>query len=447
MKNFFAMLLAFAMLFAMIGCGEASGISEEDSVNDENIEGQIEADLLNSVPENTEEPEKTEKVDAPQEVKLRSDHVSDLTKYDNYFKWLPKNKEATTVHAEIETWTMYGGEETLSMVYIYNAVPQFREYNDCTVELNKLASDFMDSIDKNGRFYTYITKPKYSITSVFAEDDNAVSEPYWLNFGYCNYDNSRVVFKDYLEERGFSESEIVSAVNENAYLLDYLTVPDGVTAEIRLEFNGDYCVLTPTNNTAIIRYAVVYHSDSGEEIPYNVGSVSFYLKPFNYELQTAFDTDLDWFFEDSFVNYVSSEMEDSIYVSGGIPLLKSDSEDAKKINAQIMYNRFGMLSSDVYKRPDNILVLSLVYETTCHGIDFPSYVFNTETGKRISNYDYLISLGIDFDAVKEKIVADRSSINKNDIVFGSGNDYSFKFDDNDTVRIFYNDGSSIKVDF
>ena len=75
MKNFFAMLLTFAMLFTMIGCGEASGISEEDSVNDENITDEIETDLLDSVSENTEEPEKAEKVDAPQEVKLRSDHV------------------------------------------------------------------------------------------------------------------------------------------------------------------------------------------------------------------------------------------------------------------------------------------------------------------------------------------------------------------------------------
>ncbi len=446
MKNFFAMLLAFAMLITMIGCGEASGISEEDSVNDENITDEIEIDSLDSVSENTEE---SEKLEVPTEIGLESIHLSEgeLSIYDSVFKWLPKDEKSQRVSAEVSIWTMYGGEETLSMVYIYNAVPQFREYNDCTVELNKLASDFMDSIDKNGRFYTYITKPGYSITSVLSEDIDAVSEPYWLNFGYYNYDNSRIVFKDYLADRGVSESEIVEAVNENAYLLDYLTVPDGVTAEIRLEFNGDYCVLTPTNNTAIIRYAVVYHSDSGEEIPYNIGSVSFYLKPLNYEFQAAFDADLDWFFEDSFVNCVSSEMEDSIYVSGGIPLLKSDSEDAKKINAQIMYNRFGMLSSDVYKRPDNILVLSLVYETTCHGIDFPSYVFNTETGKQISNYDYLISLGIDFDEVIEKILEKPSTLYRDQINFRSGNDYSFKFVDNDTVRIFYNEYSSIEIDF
>ena len=174
---------------------------------------------------------------------------------------------------------------------------------------------------------------------------------------------------------------------------------------------------------------------------------AFALKPFDYELQEAFADDLDWFYDGVFVHSVSSYMEDSISVWGGLPLLKSDSEDAKKINAQIMYNRFGMLSSDVYKRPDNILVLSLTYETTCHGIDYPSYVFNTETGKQISNYDYLISLGIDFDEVEAKIRDKKINSDLDEIEFGIGNAYSFKFDDNDTVRIFYNEYSSIEIDF
>jgi len=164
-------------------------------------------------------------------------------------------------------------------------------------------------------------------------------------------------------------------------------------------------------------------------------------------LQEAFADDLDWFYDGVFVHSVHSYMEDSISVWGGLPLLKSDSEDAKKINAQIMYNRFGMLGSDVYKRPDNILVLSLTYETTCHGIDRPSYVFNTETGKRISNYDYLISLGIDFDEVVEKILEKPGTLYSDQIDFRSGNDYSFNFVDTDTVRIFYNEYSSIEIDF
>ncbi len=448
MKNFFAMLLAFAMLFTMIGCGEAFGISEEDSVNDENITDEIETDLLDSVSVNDEEPEKTEKVEepkAPQEVTLRSDHVYDLTKYDGLFKWLPKNKKDTIVRAETSTWTMYGGKETYSTFYIMDAVPQFREKNEDTVALNQTASDFLESME--GNLYTYICGDRTDIVTVLSEVKPIGSEPCWLNYGYDFINDCRISMKEYLEKRGIFEAEIIEAVNENAYLLDYLTVPDGVTAEICLEFDGDYCMMLPTRNDAIIFYSVVYHSDSDEIIPYKVGSVTFALKPFDYELQEAFADDLDWFYDGVFVHLVSSYMEDSISVWGGLPLLKSDSEDAKKINAQIMYNRFGMLSSDVYKRPDNILVLSLTYETTCHGIDYPSYVFNTETGKQISNYDYLISLGIDFDEVVEKILEKPGTLYRDQINFRSGNDYSFKFDDNDTVRIFYNEYSSIEIDF
>lgn len=454
MKKFFALLLASAMMFSLFSCSVPEADIEKDSETVDNVEGDAEDVVetvensatdgtLNSSSEKVSDEKAVE--EEPTEVVLEYLHASKSTgeSYGRIFTWLPKNEKATKVDTEIEFWPLHGGQESYTAFYIYNAVPQIKDKSDDSARINSELSDFMNSLGKDPYLYCYISGFTYGIMTVLAVDNSAVTEPNWYNFAYdVQVTESQINMKEYFADRGVPGDDVIAAVEESAYLLEFTDVPDGVTAEIRYEFDGDYCVMLTDQNTAMLRYAVVYTSDSEESIPFNSGWVTFDLEPRNSAAMDGFSDIFTWFSDDDYTWATSAvcESENLLKVYGCLPLLKSDSEDAKKLNAQMVYYQYGLLHSLVYRAPNGLVYVCGTYETTCHGTEYPTYVYDTVNDKTVSVYDFLVSIDFDFEglynAVAEKYV-DRYDSELLEFKFDESGDWNIYFINENEVFVYY----------
>ena len=145
MKNFFAMLLAFAMLFTMIGCSFSEDIHENDSEtigelesaplgNEETVDNPSAKPPLENDSESDIETSEPEKKD----VYLQSWYGSYVynTVYDNLVTWIPKNPGADRLLVWPFTFPLYNGDEDIELLEIISGVPQIIGESEDVAELN-----------------------------------------------------------------------------------------------------------------------------------------------------------------------------------------------------------------------------------------------------------------------------------------------------------------------
>ena len=423
MKNFFAMLLAFAMLFTMIGCSFSEDIHENDSEtigelesdplgNEENVDNSSAEQPLENDSESDIETSEPEKKD----IYLQSWYGSYVynTVYDNLVTWIPKNPDADRLLVWPFTFPLYNGDEDIELLEIISGVPQIIGESEDVAELNAEILSVMDSLGREESICTYLGGKKQGVLTVFLKIRGS-DDLGWHSFAYDIVSKKRINMKEYMLSRGVTEAEVIDAVNENIELLELFTPLDSndetERMEVLLEFNGDYCVILTDRNTAIVKYAVAHISDVSET-QYVEGSVTIDLGLLNSEYIAEFEEIFDFKLSASSLSGISAEkIQDSNFDCvrvTAVPYLKSNSLDAQKINTQLKMVQYtdsikmSIEYSYIYKNDDGIVFVFCYFVNTqsdgCY-----AFAYDTVNDRRVNMKEYLKSRGADIESIESEM--------------------------------------------